>query len=102
MIRRIVFCSSICSCIPHLVSLEYFQGSWRELASAFANDKTLILLNSTNQVRTQAVHSFVIYLYIASMFTICNYNALILLQRSLAQTLVLSAYGMRNSESSNQ
>ncbi|GAY57973.1 hypothetical protein CUMW_183490 [Citrus unshiu] len=47
------------------------QGSWRELASAFANDKTLILLNSTNQ-------------------------------RSLAQTLVLSAYGMRNSESSNQ
>ncbi|XP_024044287.1 exportin-4 isoform X2 [Citrus clementina] len=51
----------------HLVAL----GSWRELASAFANDKTLILLNSTNQ-------------------------------RSLAQTLVLSAYGMRNSESSNQ
>lgn len=51
----------------HLVALD----SWRELASAFANDKTLILLNSTNQ-------------------------------RSLAQTLVLSAYGMRNSESSNQ
>lgn len=51
----------------HLVAL----GSWRELASAFANDKTLILLNSTNQ-------------------------------RLLAQTLVLSAYGMRNSESSNQ
>ncbi|KAH9698835.1 exportin-4 protein [Citrus sinensis] len=51
----------------HLVALD----SWRELASAFANDKTLILLNSTNQ-------------------------------RLLAQTLVLSAYGMRNSESSNQ
>lgn len=51
----------------HLVALD----SWRELASAFANDRTLILLNSTNQ-------------------------------RSLAQTLVLSAYGMRNSEASNQ
>ncbi|XP_031282100.1 exportin-4 [Pistacia vera] len=51
----------------HLVALD----SWRELANAFANGKTLFLLNSTNQ-------------------------------RSLAQTLVLSAYGMRNAEASNQ
>ncbi|KAJ0079404.1 hypothetical protein Patl1_23167 [Pistacia atlantica] len=51
----------------HLVALD----SWRELANAFANGKTLFLLNSTNQ-------------------------------RSVAQTLVLSAYGMRNAEASNQ
>ncbi|KAL5768135.1 hypothetical protein ACOSQ2_014918 [Xanthoceras sorbifolium] len=51
----------------HLVTLD----SWRGIANAFANDRTLFLLNSTNQ-------------------------------RSLAQTLVLSAYGMRNSEASNQ
>ncbi|CAA7041139.1 unnamed protein product [Microthlaspi erraticum] len=47
------------------------QDSWRNLANAFANDKTLFLLNSVSQ-------------------------------RSLAQTLVLSAYGMRSSDASNQ
>ncbi|CAD5322057.1 unnamed protein product [Arabidopsis thaliana] len=51
----------------HLLSLD----SWRNLANAFANDKTLFLLNSVSQ-------------------------------RSLAQTLVLSAYGMRSSDASNQ
>uniref|UniRef100_A0A2P2MR29 Uncharacterized protein MANES_09G147900 n=1 Tax=Rhizophora mucronata TaxID=61149 RepID=A0A2P2MR29_RHIMU len=51
----------------HLVSLD----SWRELANAFANEKSLFLLNSANQ-------------------------------RSLAQTLVLSANGMKNLEASNQ
>ncbi|WCJ43784.1 Exportin-4 [Euphorbia peplus] len=51
----------------HLVTLE----SWRELASAFAKEKVLFLLNAPNQ-------------------------------RSLAQTLVLSASGIRNSEGSNQ
>ncbi|CAH2055114.1 unnamed protein product [Thlaspi arvense] len=51
----------------HLLSLD----SWRNLANAFANDKTLFLLNSVSQ-------------------------------RSLAQTLVLSAYGMQSSDASNQ
>ncbi|ESQ49637.1 hypothetical protein EUTSA_v10019943mg [Eutrema salsugineum] len=51
----------------HLLSLD----SWRNLANAFANDKTLFLLNGVGQ-------------------------------RSLAQTLVLSAYGMRSSDASNQ
>ncbi|KAL9413689.1 hypothetical protein AB3S75_042222 [Citrus x aurantiifolia] len=64
LLHALVRRKNVCA---HLVALD----SWRELASAFANDKTLILLNSTNQ-------------------------------RLLAQTLVLSAYGMRNSESSNQ
>ncbi|XP_059628544.1 uncharacterized protein LOC132271236 isoform X3 [Cornus florida] len=51
----------------HLVDL----GSWRDLANAFANDRSLFTLNAAQQ-------------------------------RSLAQTLVLSAGGMRNSEASNQ
>ncbi|EOA32553.1 hypothetical protein CARUB_v10015843mg [Capsella rubella] len=51
----------------HLLSLD----SWRKLANAFANDKSLFLLNSGSQ-------------------------------RSLAQTLVLSAYGMQSSDASNQ
>lgn len=51
----------------HLVSLD----SWRDLASAFTNEKSIFLLNSANQ-------------------------------RSLAQTLVVSASGMRDSEASNQ
>ncbi|XP_062084394.1 uncharacterized protein LOC133790677 isoform X2 [Humulus lupulus] len=51
----------------HLVQLD----SWRDLASAFANDKTLLLLNTVHQ-------------------------------RSLAQTLVRSASGLNNLESSNQ
>ncbi|GLT76967.1 hypothetical protein SLA2020_485980 [Shorea laevis] len=51
----------------HLVSLD----SWRNLANAFSNEKSLFLLNSANQ-------------------------------HSLAQTLVLSASGIRNSEASNQ
>ncbi|KAE8711629.1 RNA-binding protein 42-like [Hibiscus syriacus] len=50
-----------------LVSLE----SWRTLANAFTNEKSLFLLSSANQ-------------------------------RSLAQTLVLSASGLRNSEAANQ
>ncbi|PQM39642.1 exportin-4 isoform X1 [Prunus yedoensis var. nudiflora] len=50
----------------HLVALD----SWRDLANAFANEKTLFLLNTAHQ-------------------------------RSLAQTLVHSASGMRNSEASN-
>ncbi|KAK9043523.1 hypothetical protein V6N11_071861 [Hibiscus sabdariffa] len=50
-----------------LVSLE----SWRNLANAFTNEKSLFLLSSANQ-------------------------------RSLAQTLVLSASGLRNSETANQ
>ncbi|CDY42930.1 BnaC05g47210D [Brassica napus] len=51
----------------HLLSLD----SWRNLANAFANDKSLFLLNGVSQ-------------------------------RSLAQTLVLSAYGMQSSDASNQ
>ncbi|XWS58409.1 hypothetical protein CRYUN_Cryun08bG0031600 [Craigia yunnanensis] len=47
------------------------QDSWRDLAYAFTNEKSLFLLSSANQ-------------------------------RSLAQTLVLSASGLRNSEASNQ
>lgn len=50
-----------------LVSMD----SWRDLANAFTNEKSLFLLSSANQ-------------------------------RSLAQTLVLSASGLRNSEASNQ
>ncbi|KAG4135728.1 hypothetical protein ERO13_D08G234300v2 [Gossypium hirsutum] len=50
-----------------LVSLD----SWRDLANAFTNEKSLFLLSSANQ-------------------------------RSLAQTLVLSASGLRNSEAANQ
>ncbi|VVA33066.1 PREDICTED: exportin-4 [Prunus dulcis] len=50
----------------HLVALD----SWRDLANAFANEKTLFLLNTAHQ-------------------------------RSLAQTLVHSASGLRNSEASN-
>ncbi|XVF57114.1 hypothetical protein PTKIN_Ptkin06aG0177700 [Pterospermum kingtungense] len=50
-----------------LVSLD----SWRDLANAFTNEKSLFLLSSANQ-------------------------------RSLAQTLVLSASGLRSSEASNQ
>ncbi|CAB4316460.1 unnamed protein product [Prunus armeniaca] len=50
----------------HLVVLD----SWRDLANAFANEKTLFLLNTAHQ-------------------------------RSLAQTLVHSASGLRNSEASN-
>ncbi|XP_034224433.1 exportin-4 isoform X2 [Prunus dulcis] len=46
------------------------QDSWRDLANAFANEKTLFLLNTAHQ-------------------------------RSLAQTLVHSASGLRNSEASN-
>ncbi|MBA0554933.1 hypothetical protein Golob_014006, partial [Gossypium lobatum] len=45
--------------------------SWRDLANAFTNEKSLFLLSSANQ-------------------------------RSLAQTLVLSASGLRNSEAANQ
>ncbi|CAN8260467.1 unnamed protein product [Cochlearia groenlandica] len=51
----------------HLLSLD----SWRNLSNAFANDKSLFLLNAVSQ-------------------------------RSLAQTLVLSAYGMESSDASNQ
>ncbi|PON54527.1 Armadillo-type fold containing protein [Trema orientale] len=51
----------------HLVQLD----SWRDLANAFANDKTLLLLNTTHQ-------------------------------RSLAQTLVRSASGLKTLELSNQ
>ncbi|KAI4350108.1 hypothetical protein L6164_010625 [Bauhinia variegata] len=51
----------------HLVTLN----SWHELATAFAVEKTLFLLDTTHQ-------------------------------RSLAQTLVRSASGMKNSEASNQ
>ncbi|ONH94488.1 hypothetical protein PRUPE_7G018700 [Prunus persica] len=50
----------------HLVALD----SWRDLANAFANEKTLFLLNTAHQ-------------------------------RSLSQTLVHSASGLRNSEASN-
>lgn len=50
----------------HLVAMD----SWRNLANAFANERTLFLLNAAHQ-------------------------------RSLAQTLVLSASGMRNSDTSN-
>ncbi|RVX05610.1 hypothetical protein CK203_027318 [Vitis vinifera] len=49
--------------------LSVMQDSWRELANAFANGRTLFSLHSTHQ-------------------------------RSLAQTLVLSASGMRNPEAS--
>ncbi|GMP21962.1 hypothetical protein CsSME_00000164 [Camellia sinensis var. sinensis] len=51
----------------HLVALD----SWRDLANAFANERTLFSLNAAHQ-------------------------------RSLAQTLTLSASGMGNSEASNQ
>ncbi|KAL6142910.1 hypothetical protein ACLB2K_061185 [Fragaria x ananassa] len=51
----------------HLVALD----SWRDLSNAFANEKTLFLLNTAHQ-------------------------------RSLAQTLVRSASGLRNLEASNQ
>ncbi|KAF2306990.1 hypothetical protein GH714_023093 [Hevea brasiliensis] len=57
----------------HLVTLD----SWRELANAFANDKALFLLNTA-------------------------INVIVPFQRSLAQTLVLGASGIRNSEASNQ
>ncbi|XP_048323988.1 uncharacterized protein LOC107412327 isoform X2 [Ziziphus jujuba] len=51
----------------HIVALD----SWHDLANAFANEKSLLLLNTAHQ-------------------------------RSLAQTLVRSASGIRNSESANQ
>ncbi|KAM7250286.1 hypothetical protein ACFE04_022169 [Oxalis oulophora] len=64
LLHALVRRKSIC---VHLVALD----SWRDLANAFANEKTLFYLNSSNQ-------------------------------RSLAQTLVLSASGLRNSAESNQ
>ncbi|KAK9292418.1 hypothetical protein L1049_020388 [Liquidambar formosana] len=60
LVRRKTIC-------VHLVALD----SWRDLANAFANERTLFSLNSAHQ-------------------------------RSLAQTLVLSATGLRNLEASNQ
>ncbi|RVW44117.1 hypothetical protein CK203_112525 [Vitis vinifera] len=53
------------------INITLVKDSWRELANAFANGRTLFSLHSTHQ-------------------------------RSLAQTLVLSASGMRNPEASNQ
>lgn len=64
LLHALVLRKHIC---VHLVQLD----SWRDLANAFANDKTLLLLNAAHQ-------------------------------RSLAQTLVRSVSGLRNSESSNQ
>ncbi|KAG7575937.1 Peptidase C19 ubiquitin carboxyl-terminal hydrolase [Arabidopsis thaliana x Arabidopsis arenosa] len=62
-----MFSVTACTCSTK----KYLLDSWRNLANAFANDKTLFLLNSVSQ-------------------------------RSLAQTLFLSAYGMRSSDASNQ
>lgn len=75
--------------------LSVMQDSWRELANAFANGRTLFSLHSTHQVRTSYM-LWPVELYLSLTFI------LILLQRSLAQTLVLSASGMRNPEASNQ
>lgn len=64
LLHSLVRRKNVCT---HLVAFD----SWRELANAFANGRTLFSLHSTHQ-------------------------------RSLAQTLVLSASGMRNPEASNQ
>lgn len=84
-----IFCQSV------LTILIILQDSWRDLANAFANGETLFMLNTAHQVK-------LCYALTQSCFHLIKPIHILLCQRSLAQTLVRSASGIRNSESANQ
>ena len=74
----------------------YVQNSWHELATSFSTEKTLILLDTAHQVRS--LSPTIYYVVISCFLSAISF----LLQRSLAQTLVRSASGIRNSDASSQ
>ncbi|KAG4914049.1 hypothetical protein JHK86_054482 [Glycine max] len=78
----------------HLVTLN----SWHELATAFSTEKTLLLLDTAHQVTSLLTLPTSYFVAMACCLSVISF----LLQRSLAQTLVRSASGIRNSEASSQ
>ncbi|KAG4916985.1 hypothetical protein JHK87_054542 [Glycine soja] len=74
------------------------KNSWHELATAFSTEKTLLLLDTAHQVTSLLTLPTSYFVAMACCLSVISF----LLQRSLAQTLVRSASGIRNSEASSQ